>query len=103
MPVLGPAVEAHFGHGLRFDPGRGGIERRLRGEGAARSLQSVQAFLDLRKRALAETRADMRGVAELPLVPVADEQRAERRARTLAPGIAADDKVGAPCRLDLHP
>ena len=45
----------------------------------------------------------MRGEAQLPALPVAHQQRAERRARALALRIAADDEVGAVGRLHLQP
>ena len=45
----------------------------------------------------------MRRIAQRLLVPVTDQQRAERSARALAFRIAADDEIGGRGRLDLEP
>src|SRR3954468_31534 len=45
----------------------------------------------------------MRGVAQLPVLPAADEDGAERSARPLAGGVAADHELRALRRLDLEP
>src|ERR1700730_12295922 len=53
----------------------------------------------------------MRGVTELAprfatqfaTVPIADEERAERRTRALSPGVAADDKIRTLRGLHLQP
>src|ERR1700694_5891031 len=44
-----------------------------------------------------------RFATQLGTIPVADEESAERGARTLPPGVAADDKIRAVRGLDLHP
>ena len=87
-----------------LDPRRRRIELRLFGERARRSRCSgSSALLHLRQRALVEARADVRRVAQLALVPVADQERAERRARALALRVAADDEIRALRRLHLEP
>ena len=103
MIVIGRALEAHFGDGPRLDPGRRPVPLRLLGEGPRLALQRVQARLDLRQRALVEARADVRRVAQLPLVPVADEDGAERGPRALPLRVAADHEIGAARRFHLEP
>ena len=107
MIVVGPALEAHFGDDPGLDPGRRRILLGHLGEWTRAPFERGQSRLHLRERALVEARADVRRVAELaPVlspVPVADEDRAERRARTLALRVAADDEVRALRRLHLHP
>src|SRR5262245_26225657 len=103
MAVLGPAVELDLGDDLRLHPGGRVRQLGLLGEGALLPLERLQLRLYALERSLVEARADVRREPELPLVPVADENRPERRARALAAGVAADDELGAPGRLDLQP
>src|SRR5207249_3070118 len=65
--------------------------------------QLLAARLHLRERAVVEPRADVPAVDELSVVPVTEEQGAERRARALASGDSADDELAALRRLDLEP
>jgi hypothetical protein len=52
--VVGPAVEAHLGDGLRLDPRRRRIELGLFGERAGVASQRGQAGFHLRERAIVE-------------------------------------------------
>src|SRR5206468_9398360 len=103
MPVFGPALELDLDHHLRLHPGGRVRQLGLLGERAVVSFERLELRLQLLQGAPAETRSDVRGKAELPLVPVPDEERAQGRARSLSPRVTADDEVRASSRLDLQP
>src|SRR4029077_13181182 len=103
MTVFGPAVELDLDHHLGLDPGGRVRQLGLLGERAGVPFERLQRRLQLLQGALVEARPDVRHKVELPLVPVPDEQSAQRRARTLPPRVAADDEVRAHGRLDLQP
>src|SRR5205807_8268103 len=83
IAVFGPVLEFHFGDGGRLHPGRRVVELRLFGERTGARFQRLQSRLHLREAPRVEARSDVRGVAQLARVPVADQQRAEPLARTL--------------------
>src|SRR5439155_5914036 len=78
-------------------------EARPPGQRARRGLAFPRGRLPLGQAVDRETRADVPAVAQLALVPVAEQEGAERRARALALRDSADDELGAPGRLDLYP
>src|SRR5690606_16967850 len=64
----------------------------------------IERGLQLVARGAIEPGADLAGVAQLAIVVVADEQRAESAAQAALPGDpAADDHLLAPDVLDLEP
>src|SRR2546428_4418108 len=103
MTVFGPAVELDLDHDLRLHPGGRVRQLGLLGERAGVPFERLQLRLQLLQGALVEARPDVRREDELPLVPVPDENSAQRRARSLSPRVAADDEVRASGRLDLQP
>src|SRR4029079_5298709 len=86
------------------DPGHRAVEHGLLDERRRLALQRLAVFLHLLQRKIFEAGADVRGIVHLLLlVPIAEQQRAERLARTLAAGVTADDEVRTLHRLDLQP
>src|SRR5262249_4313458 len=75
----------------------------LLGKGAHLGYELLRARLDLREAAVVETRADVPAIVELSVLPIAEEERAERRSRALAARITPDHELGALHRLDLEP
>src|SRR6185369_10257762 len=77
--------------------------RSLLAEGARVRAKRPQLCFDQRDGFVVEAGADVRSVSQAPVVPVADQDGAERSARALARRIAADHELGALRRLDLEP
>src|SRR5439155_12582037 len=102
-PVRGPLLELHFRDELGPHPGGWAVELRFLRKRADVGAQLLAARLHLGERAIVEPRADVSAVAQLALVPVAEEQGAERPPRALALGEPADRELGALRRLDLEP
>src|SRR6266705_3003803 len=107
MIVVGPALKAHLSDHPRLDPGRWRVQLRRLDERAGAFLQRLELRLHLLERPLVETGANVGGVVELcprfGSVPVADENGAKRRARSLPLGVAADHEVRAPRGFYLQP
>src|SRR2546426_10251323 len=103
MMVVGPALELHFSHQLGLDPARRRVQLRLFGERTGLPLQRLEQRLRPLDRPVAEARADVRGVPQLVSLPISEEQRAGRRARTLALRVPADYQGRAVRGLDLAP
>ncbi len=101
--VVRPALIAHLGHCRGIDPRGRRIELRRIRKGTGGALQGRELARHLCERALIEPRAHVRRIAQRLLVPVTDQQRAERSARALAFRVAADDEIGGRGRLDLEP
>src|SRR5437763_14018360 len=79
------------------------MQLRLLGEWRGIAAQRLEPLSRLGERRVIESRADMRGVAQLLATPIAQEQRAERGARAFAARIAAHDEIPALRRLGLEP
>src|SRR3954454_10732013 len=103
MIVVGPPLETHLGDPLRLDPYRCRVDLGLLAERVASAPQWLEQTRRRSERRVIEARADVRGEMQLVTPPIADQQRAERRARPLALCVAADHELGAVGRLDLHP
>src|SRR3954470_8369100 len=103
MTVVGPPLEFHLGDERRLDPGSGRVQLRLLREWIGLALERIEERLDALDRALVESRADMRGVAQLAALPIAEQQRPERRARSLACRVAADHEIRRIRSLHLEP
>ena len=97
--VVGPTLEAHLGDGFGLDPRRRRVLFRLFHERTCASLELLQPFLGVRQRALVEARSDVRCVMQqLVVVPIPDQERAQRRARAFSLSEAADDEVRSATR-----
>ncbi len=103
-PVACPLAERHFGEQRRTHPVALHRRRRI-GERARARMQARQALLQVVQRLLVEAGADAARVTQLPaaLVVNAEQQRAERAARPLRLGVAADHEFLPPRRLQLDP
>ncbi len=77
----GPLCELHLRHKLRLDPRRDGFIFYFLTEGRLRSFQLNEFAVQLFKRLVAETRADMPDIAPAVAVPKRERQRAEERSR----------------------
>src|SRR5439155_24110020 len=88
---------------LGLHPDRRAVQLGLLGERAGVGRELLAARFHVRERALVEPRADVPAVAQLALVPIAEEKRPERSARSLALRDPADDELRAAGRLDLEP
>src|SRR2546423_13804407 len=102
MMVVRPALELHFSHQLGLDPARRRVQLRLLGERIGLALQRLEPRPRPLDRPVVEARADVRGVPPLVSLPISEEQRAERGARTLALRVPADYELCAPRGLDLE-
>ena len=71
----------------------GALSSGLLGERIGLAAAAARAARAPARATIVEARADVRGVVQLAALPVADQQRAQRRARALPLRIAADDEV----------
>src|SRR5439155_3131574 len=102
-PVRGPLLELHFRDELGLHPDRRAVQLGFLGERAGVGRELLAARFHVRERALVEPRADVSAVAQLAFVPIAEEERPQRSARSFAFRYPADHELGALRRLDLEP
>ena len=105
--VLGHFCERHFGQQLRFQPVHAfGLEATGRiDHGGFLHLQRFQLREDAFQRGFVEPGADLAGVAQFATVTImqAQQQCAERTARTFRIGVADDHEFLAMLALELDP
>src|SRR5246127_5443672 len=79
------------------------MQRHLLGERRILALERRGALEESRDRLRVEPRADVPGVAQRLALEITEQQRAERVARPLTAGQAANRELRRLCRLDLEP
>jgi hypothetical protein len=102
LPAGRPAVELDFRHQGWIQPG-GARERRFFDERAGLALLAFEAFEQRLDRGCIEARTRLAHAMQLVVLPIAQNQRAQRLAAILAAGVAADDELGSVHRLELEP
>src|SRR6185312_9492949 len=83
--------------------GRRPMDRRLFRKRRALACQLPGAPRQLRNRGIVQSRPDMTGVLELPVLPVAEKKRAQRLAGALPLRAPADDEFRSMDRFHLDP
>jgi hypothetical protein len=79
------------------------MQRRFFGKRRGLAAEPGPVFLQTLDDVLGQARADVSRVLQFPAHPVTHEQCAQRFARTLALGVAADDELRGLAGFDLQP
>src|SRR5262249_61972374 len=98
-----PVAKLASGAELGLEPDGGAVEWRRFRERRLGALQRLEPLLQVRERRVVEAATDVTRVLELALVPVAEQQRAERLARALPLRVAPRAQLARLLPPDLLP